>query len=231
MATQSTPNILVLDASTRSLAKGWFRSWLKERLDCRVSVYRVVDGSRVKSLDGFDLLIISGSPASARQEDDWVLHELDLVVEADRRGVPILGVCFGAQLLGRAYWGMETIRRSTQLAVGWHPIEHQSDDLLFEGVPLRFTAFQYNYEEVAPRPGMQILAYNDSTRVQAFRVEDKPIWGVQFHLEITPGAGRDLLRKSERDYAKHGFTYEQLAAQARPNEATERLFLNFIRTV
>ncbi len=231
MATQSTPNILVLDASTRSLAKGWFRSWLKERLDCRVSVYRVVDGSRVKSLDEFDLLIISGSPASARQDDEWVLHELDLVAEADRRGVPVLGVCFGAQLLGRAYWGKDTIRRSAQLAVGWHPIEHQSDDLLFEGVPQRFTTFLYHYEEVVPRPGMQILAHNDFTQVQAFRVEHKPIWGVQFHPEITPGAGRDLLRKSHSDYEKYGLTYEELAERARPNEATERLFLNFIHAV
>ncbi|MFQ5932756.1 MAG: hypothetical protein ACE5MM_10135, partial [Nitrospiraceae bacterium] len=80
-ATQSAPNILVLDASTRSLTKGWFRSWLKDRLGCRVSVYRVVDGSRVKSLNRFDLLIISGSPASSSTRSNMPQSESKTTID------------------------------------------------------------------------------------------------------------------------------------------------------
>jgi GMP synthase-like glutamine amidotransferase len=229
-ALQPVPRVLVVDNEPRhGLSRRWFGKWLVERLGCRMSAPHVIGGSRVKSLDSFDALVISGSPESARQEDAWVHHNLELVAEAARLGMPILGVCFGAQLLARAYYGKGAIRRSPQPEIGWHPIEHQTDDPLFEGIPRRFVTFQWHEEEVILQPGMQLLAHNETTRVQAFRLRQKPVWGLQFHPEITPHIGRDLLRRDRADYEPLGITYEELASQAQPNQATEQLFRNFVR--
>lgn len=229
MTRKPAPRVLVLDSEpTRRLSRRWFGGWLGKRLGCQLSVPHVIGGTRVKSLDGFDVLIISGSPESARQEDDWVHHELDLIEEADKRGLPMLGVCFGAQLLGRAYWGKEVILVRDTPEIGWHPIECLTDDALLKDVPRRFVTFQWHEEEVIAQEGMTVLAKNDSTYVQAFRVGEKPIWGVQFHPEITPRAGRDLLRRERSAYEGDGLRYEELAAQAQPNLAAEQLFRNFI---
>lgn len=223
--------VLILDNSPRRLGGRWFRKWFKDRLGCQASAYHIIGGSRVSSLDGVDALVISGSPASATDDDPWITHELALIEEADAREIPILGVCFGSQLLGRAYYGKAAVRNSAHPEFGWHRVEVVGTDALFRNVPEQFVSFQYHLEEVIPQPAMHVLARNDASAVQAFRVGEKPIWGLQFHLEVTPRAGRDLLRKTQDVYHPYGHSYEELVAHAQPNETSGRLFRNFVRIV
>jgi GMP synthase-like glutamine amidotransferase len=187
---------------------------------------------RPVDLERFEVLVISGSPASATEDRPWILKEIDLIEGADRRGMPVLGVCFGAQLLARAYYGKETVQKSRQPEIGWHLVRRTPQvDLLFDGMPEQFTSFQYHTEAVLPQPDMQVLATSELVAVQAFRVDSRPVWGTQFHLEVTPQAGRDLLRKTRNIYEPYGFGYEGLIANARPSEAAPRLFENFLRAL
>jgi GMP synthase (glutamine-hydrolysing) len=226
------PRVLILDNSPRQLGRLWFPKWLNGKLGCEVSTYHIWGGSRIRSLDGFDALVLSGSPASATEDQDWILHEVDLVREAEARGMPVMGVCFGSQLVARAFYGPEAIRRSNRPEFGWHTVKvlHNEEDPIFNNTPSVFTTFQYHMEEVLPQQEMRVLACNDNADVQAFRVADKLVWGLQFHLEVTPRAGRDLLLKTQHVYERFGFEYEELVALAQPNPATEQLFRNFIRT-
>jgi GMP synthase-like glutamine amidotransferase len=105
------------------------------------------------------------------------------------------------------------------------------EDLLFEDMPEQFTSFHYHTEAVLPQPGMQVLATSEPVGVQALRVDSRPVWGTQFHLEVTPQAGRDLLRKTRAVYEPYGFRYEELIANARPSEAAPKLFENFLRAL
>ena len=225
------PHVLIIDNSPRRLSSYWFGKWFRG-LDCQVSAYYFQRKRWSVSADKFDALVISGSPASATEDEPWILHELDLIEQADRRKKPVLGVCFGSQLLARAYYGKQAVRRSPHVEIGWYTV-WQSDhsDLLFEAIPRQFTSFQFHTEEVLPQPNMPILAASSTTAVQAFRVGDKPIWGVQFHLEVTPRAGRDLLRKTGKVYEPFGMYYPEMIAKARPSEATPQLFRNFLNSV
>lgn len=174
-------------------------------------------------------MVISGSPASATEDTPWILAELDLVEQAERREMPVLGVCFGAQLLGRAYYGLAAVGRSPQAELGWYPVCRTGQaDPLFAGLPQQFSSFQFHLEEVLPQPGMQVLAYSTGVAVQAFRIGAKPVWGTQFHFEVTPQAGRDFLRKTRRVYEPHGFCYEAMIAGARPTEVAPQLLRNFL---
>ena len=59
-------------------------------------------------LEGVDLVVTMGAPWSAYDESTvgaWVARELEVLREADRRGVPVLGICFGGQLLAAAHGG------------------------------------------------------------------------------------------------------------------------------
>lgn len=228
---QPSPRILVLDNSPRRLATAWFGKALRA-LGCRVSAYHFWKAVRPVALDRFDGMVISGSPASANEETPWILAELELIEQAERRDMPVLGVCFGAQLLGRAYYGAAAVRRSAQVELGWYPVcRTGQDDPLLAGLPEQFSSFQFHLEEVLPQPDMRILAYSAGVEVQAFRIGAKPVWGTQFHLEVTPQAGRDFLRKTRRVYEPHGFSYEVMIAGARPTLVMPQLLRNFLQTL
>jgi GMP synthase-like glutamine amidotransferase len=72
---------------------------------------------------GFDLVVVFGSrwsvddPAAAH----WVEPELDMLRAADAAGLPVLGMCFGGQLLSAAHGG--AVRRGPEPEVGWHEVE------------------------------------------------------------------------------------------------------------
>jgi GMP synthase (glutamine-hydrolysing) len=220
--------VLILDNSPRHLGGVWFGKWFRS-LGCKASVRHFMKLGRPVDLDRYDAFVISGSPASATEDRSWILKELDFIEAADRRGMPVLGVCFGSQLLARAYYGVEAVQQSLQPEFGWHLVRRTpQEDVLFEGMPAQFTSFQYHTEVVRSQPDMQVLATSDLVAVQAFRVDSKPVWGTQFHLEVTPQAGRDLLRKTRNVYEPYGFRYEALIAHAKPSEAAPRVFENFL---
>jgi GMP synthase (glutamine-hydrolysing) len=227
----ASPHILVLDNSPRRLGGYWFGKWFRQ-LGCAVSTRHFQGLNRAVVLDRYDALVIAGSPASAAEDHPWILKELNLIERADQRGMPTLGVCFGSQLLARAYFGKKAIQPSAQPEFGWHLVARTHHrDLLFDGIPEQFTSFQYHTEEVQRRPDMQVLATSTAVAVQAFRVDSKPVWGTQFHLEVTPRAGRDILRKTRKVYEPYGYRYEELIANARSSEAAPGLFQNFLRAL
>ncbi|MFN8454482.1 MAG: type 1 glutamine amidotransferase [Anaerolineae bacterium] len=221
---QIKPRILVLDNDDRYLGTYWFGRWFR-RLGCRVSTPHFWFGPKQVNLDRFDALVITGSVASATQNEPWILAELDLIEAAEQRNMPVLGVCFGLQLLGRAYFGKATVRRCVQPEIGWYTVNRTGeDDPFFAGVPAQFSSYQHHEEQVMPQPGMKILASSEASAVQAFRIPDKPVWGTQFHFEVTPQAGRDLLRKCRPfELERHGWHYEERIAQARLTEVLSQL--------
>lgn len=222
------PHILILDNSPTNLGTKWFPKWFRNTPDLPVSICQVVEGERIQSLLDYDAIIMSGSPASATDEEGWIYHEIDLVLRADQEGIPVLGVCFGAQLLARAYYGKGAIRSSDIPEFGWQPVERVGEDVLFTDVPHRFVSYQFHMEEVCPQDDMKILARNDASDVHGYRVSDKLAWGLQFHLEVTPSEGRDLLESRKDVYRPLGFEFDTLMENAQPNEASEQLFHNFI---
>jgi len=227
----SSHRVLILDNSPRRLGGYWFGKWFRG-LGCKVSVRHFMRLGRPIDLAQFEALVISGSPASATEDRLWILKELELIKGADQRGMPVLGVCFGSQLLARAYYGKEAIQQSPQPEFGWHLVRRTpQEDPLFDDMPEQFTSFQYHTEAVLPQPDMRVLATSATVPVQAFRVDSRPIWGTQFHLEVTPQAGRDLLRKTRKVYEPYGFRYEELIAKARPSEAAPKVFENFLRAL
>jgi GMP synthase (glutamine-hydrolysing) len=139
------------------------------------------------ALDGFDAAIVFGADAQVDQEDalPWLRPEKQLIRELVDAGTPVLGVCFGSQLLAEA--GGAEVRPSARPEVGWHEVELTADgrnDPLLGFLPERFESLQYHYYEWLLPPGAVALA-RSRVCLQAFRLRDRPVWGVQFHPEVT----------------------------------------------
>jgi GMP synthase-like glutamine amidotransferase len=138
-------------------------------------------------LDGIDAAIVFGAEAQVDQEDayPWLRPEKELVRELVGRGTPLLGVCFGSQLLAEAA-GAE-VRRAAEPEIGWHEVELTPEgaaDPLLGFLPERFESLQYHHYEWLLPSGAAALA-RSARCLQAFRLGDRPAWGVQFHPEVT----------------------------------------------
>lgn len=137
--------------------------------------------------DAFDAAIIFGAEAQVDQEEtlSWLGPEKELVRALLECGTPMLGVCFGSQLLAEALGGV--VRPAGRAEIGWNEIEltHEGrDDPLLGFLPERFEGFGYHHYEWLLPPGAVALAHSAAC-LQAFRLEDRLVWGLQFHPEVT----------------------------------------------
>ena len=141
------------------------------------------------ALDGFDAAFVFGGEAQVDEEDayPWLRPEKELVAELLEREVPLLGVCLGSQLLAEVAGAV--VRRAAAPEIGWHEIEltpEGANDPLLGFLPERFESFGWHYYEWLLPPGAVELA-RSAACLQAFRLENRPVWGLQFHPEVTLG--------------------------------------------
>ena len=174
-----------------------------------------------KSLAGVDLLLLLGSEWSVYWEgnEKEVAAEADLVTTAMQRGVPIFGICYGAQLIAHALGG--TVTRSHTPEVGWHVVSSTAYPDLLAG-----TWLQWHYDVFTLPSSLQSVAVND---VGPQAMLGRRVFATQFHPEVTldiitrwsTGAGAVELSKLGID-AKHlcEMSVDQVASRA---PATARL--------
>ena len=130
-----------------------------------------------KSLAGMDVVVLLGSEWSVYWEgnEKEVAAEVDLVHTAMKRGVPIFGICFGAQLIAHALGG--SVTRSQTPEVGWHDVSSTAYPDLLAGRWL-----QWHYDVFTVPQGLQAVAIND---VGPQAMLGKRLFATQFHPEAT----------------------------------------------
>jgi GMP synthase - Glutamine amidotransferase domain len=124
----------------------------------------------------FDALVVTGSRASVYWDDDWIDPLVDYVGEAAADGVPILGVCYGHQVLAEALGGR--VAGMDDFELGYNTIEQVDDGPLFNGISNRFTVFTSHGDTVAELPaGGELIARNDHgvRRLPARRLLGRPV--------------------------------------------------------
>lgn len=129
-------------------------------------------------------LVFMGAGVSVNDQLPWMEGELQLIRMAIDQDLPVMGICFGAQLMSRALGG--EITRGKGMEIGWHPVqtlaEHDHDGWL-EGVPGQFTAFHWHADTYTLPPHSQHLLRSNCFDQQGFVMGDHI--GMQFHLEMT----------------------------------------------
>jgi len=126
----------------------------------------------------FDAVIAMGAPWSTYDHEligSWVLPETELLRAADYAGVPVLGICFGGQLLASAHGG--TVQTSVHPEVGWSEVDSDDETVVPAGA-----WFQWHYDCWTMPPGADEVAWNLAGS-QAFVLRRN--LAVQFHPELT----------------------------------------------
>lgn len=163
-----------------------------------------------------DLLLIMGGPMSVNDTDPWIEAELHFVRTALDRGIPVLGICFGAQLLAKACGG--TVAPGNTFEIGIVPLyltDAGKNDLVFSSMPRTFPVFQWHGEGMTLPPKAAHLATSSDFLVQAFRMNDRT-YGLLFHLELEATGIQALCRECPEDVQRGGISPEGVLAQSLP---------------
>jgi GMP synthase (glutamine-hydrolysing) len=142
-------------------------------------------------------LIFMGGPMSVNDELPFVLEEMQLIECAAAQNMPMLGICLGAQMIARALGGR--VYRNAEKEIGWFDIHLTEaglrDAILGHLAPVE-TVFHWHGDTFDLPRGAEWLASSQRTRYQAFRV-GQSIYGLQFHLEVTPAMIADWGQQNE----------------------------------
>lgn len=155
---------------------------------CEIHPYNhLPDLASLPSLKG---IILSGSPCSVTESDAPQLSTENLI-----SGFPILGICYGAQMMAQQMGG--EVLPSKIREYGRARLRHldQHSKLLKE-MTADSQVWMSHGDTIAEVPsGVDVIASTESVKVAAYKFQDKDVYGIQFHPEVTHSTeGKTVLR-------------------------------------
>lgn len=190
-----------------------------------LAVHLFPDDGPLPALDGVDHVVVLGAISSVNDPDPWIEAELDWLRAVDRAGLPVLGICFGAQALCAALGGQ--VEAMSRKEIGWTLVDPFDHEIVPAGPWLEFHG-----DRCLPPAAATVLARNE-TAVQAFRLG--PHLAVQFHPEVDgPQLKRWLDAGCGTDAQRHGldpgeFLADTIREEPAARERADRLVASALR--
>lgn len=173
---------------------GSIAAWLEERGHSATAVH-LYRGDPLPAPDAVEWLIVMGGPMGVYDDGDcpWLAAEREFIAGAIAGGRRVLGVCLGAQLMAAALGAR--VSSGACREIGWHSVYLTPEgrrSALFEGLPDAFEAFHWHSDSFAIPARALHAAYSRACAHQALVYGPRAL-GLQFHLETTAAAARDML--------------------------------------
>jgi GMP synthase (glutamine-hydrolysing) len=164
---------------------------LGPRLPADFGTWRPAAGEAPPDLGRFTHVILTGSEASIMSPPEWCRDVESLIRVATADVVPMLGICFGHQLMARVGGGR--CRRTPTPELGWAEHETWVRGPPFH-LPRTFHAFTAHLDDVLERPrNYEILVSTPRCPVAAMRHVKGPFFGFQLHFEIDVPTGQQVM--------------------------------------
>ena len=182
----------------------------RREIDADLVEFDVTDGYLPDHVD-FDGVVVTGSRSSVYWDEAWIPPLVDYVADAADAGVPVLGVCYGHQVLAEALGGR--VAGMDGFEIGYNTIHHR-DDELFDGIGESFTAFTTHGDAVVDLPPSATLLAENEHGIHAFR--DDHCWGVQFHPEYDVETAREVTdgKRDRLDDARVDAVLDEITPEA-----------------
>ena len=195
----------------------------------------VVDArsEELPALDNYQGVLITGSHHMVTDREDWSEALLPYIRAMATQKLPVLGVCYGHQLLADALGG----------EAGYHPdgrevgtveidlTEAGQQDALLGQLPTQFKAHVTHSQSALNLPdNATVLACNDYEPHQAFRIGEN-IWGLQFHPEFTADVCKVYLKHQQEPLEELGRDFEQLTGQVSETPDSTALLKRFVELI
>jgi GMP synthase (glutamine-hydrolysing) len=203
---------------------GDFEDWVEGGLELPKGRIRVIDvpsGEPLPGSDSIAAVVVTGAHEMVTDGAPWSDASAEWLRGLVAERVPVLGICYGHQLLARALGG----------EVGYHPRGREvgavtvscnsegREDALLGILPTSFPAYSSHSQSVLELPPDAVrLASTDFDSNHAFRVGERA-WGVQFHPEFSEAVMRCYVGKQREELAKQGQDADQISRDVQPSPA------------
>lgn len=213
-----------------------FEHWIADGLGEHALPLLVIDPRRGDALPdpaGVSGVVVTGSHAMVSHREPWSEATAVWLAQLVARDTPVLGICYGHQLLAHALGG-EAGDHPEGAEVGTVTValnEAAATDLLLQGLPARFPAHAVHWQSALRLPeGAVLLAGNEHEPVHAFRF-GKHAWGVQFHPEFDADAMRGYIEMLAGELASMGADPKTMRERVVDTDAAASLLGRFARIV
>lgn len=189
----------------------------------------VIDGEVLPDALSCRGIVVTGSAAMVSDRHAWSEYTAQWLLGAMKSGVPILGICYGHQLLAHALGGhVDYHPRGREMGTKViHRAPAALHDELFNVLPERFPAHVTHMQSVLRLPpATEVLAWNSFEAHHAVRFAPR-VWGVQFHPEFTGTAMSHYLRIRSTALQQEGHDPTELLAAVTETAESEQLLRRF----
>lgn len=195
-----------------------FEHWTAQAMGLGPDEYHCINvqsGQTLPSWDTFAGCAITGSHDMVTDTShDWIEATATWIRQSVDSGLPMIGICFGHQLLARVLGGQAGFHHNGP-EIGTKEIalaDAAGDDPIFSQLPSRFLGHTTHYQCALSLPQEAILlATSEHEPHQAFRFGDH-VWGVQFHPEFSAEAMRYYITQQAETIMEHGGDVRSLLA-------------------
>jgi GMP synthase (glutamine-hydrolysing) len=199
-----------------------------EARGAEIEFARLYDGYRLpEDPAAFDAVVSMGGPMNVYEEEEFpfLREETQFLRRAIDRGLPVLGVCLGAQMIAKASGAV--VGKSPKGEIGWSQVtltQEGKTDPAFAGLSETFEVLQWHNDMFHIPERGSLLASSADCPHQALRYRNAI--GLQFHVEVTPEILRDWFADSTEirveDVVRR---YDEIAGEL--NRNAERFYKNF----
>lgn len=212
-------------------SRGPFERMIRETLgDAWNGPVSVLDAERGERPREGELaaLVVTGSPASVTSRDPWILDTEDALSAFVRSGAPVLGICFGHQLLAQALGG-SVVKNPRGREIGTVELDVVESDPLLGDAPRRLRVNMSHTDSAERLPERaRVLGRTALDPRGAVRFDERA-WGVQFHPEFDGEIVRGYIDARREIIANEGIDLGVLVSEDTPESA--ELLRRFARFV
>ncbi len=193
------------------------------------------------SSPGADKILITGSEFHVYDRQDWVEQTEDFVMNALEAGIPVLGVCYGHQLLADTIGGtVGNVDAPDQdplidREMGFNTItltDTGAASTLFDGFPQQFRSFTSHADRVTALPDNAVTLATNAYGNHGFTSTEYPAYGIQFHPEYGLDLAQQLLDEkdltTEQRNAVEATMTEENAAEAKESRTVFDNFFTYM---
>jgi GMP synthase (glutamine-hydrolysing) len=218
--------------------RGDFPAWIEASAgDAWTGEWRAHDvrtDEPLPALDQAAAFVVTGSSSSVTERAAWMLRTEEYLRSLVGAGVPVLGICFGHQILAQALGGL-VAKSPRGRELGTVTLDRHSpaeaEEAMFAGLPASFLVNASHVDSVVRLPeGARVLAKTDLEPVAAFAVGSSA-WGVQFHPEFDGDVVRGYVRARSKVMQKEGLVPDRVLASAADAPQGREVLRNFIRSL
>ncbi len=196
--------------------------------DIRLSVWRCLDGEFPEQLDACDGWLITGSKHGVNDGLAWITTLCEFVRRVHAAKLPLVGVCFGHQVIARALGGeVEKHARGWGVGLSFNRVCAQRPWMQPPQAGLDLIVSHQDQVSVLPADA-RVLA--DSAFCAFYLIEVGSCLGVQGHPEFSPAYSRDLMRLRREQIGEHRVREGEASLSVAPDSAVmTQWMLAFIR--